>query len=255
MPRACLGVQQSGVGSAITTVRGAILAAETTTMNEYKFSAEVARQTRVPTANEFFRDAAAVLRDRVYGDILVQAGWTPFASDDDIAQILVTVFGELAASDAPAYVELFFHDAFLLFNIALPGSFGGTITVTGGEFRVNDLSFDAAPFACGTSSMALAEVVAWYRAETFQIASTPMQTVLFHLLHIGRGGRDEWAQRARLNDCLKALGIDEPINEIPVIHPMHDESLDERVDDAASDVVDRAMTRVLTAVQNAARAT
>jgi hypothetical protein len=219
-------------------------------MNEYKFSAEVARQSRVPNAVEFFNGASA-LREREYGNILVQADWTPLASDEDVVAIDVTVVGLLDPPDAPAYVELFFHDAFLLFNIALPGSFGGAITVTGGEFRVNDLSFDAAPFACGAPSIPLSEVAAWYPAETNQIASTPMQTVLFHLLHLGRGGHDEWMQRARLNECLKALGIDELIEEIPVIHPMHDESLDGRLDDAAADI-DRAMVRVLTAVQNAA---
>src|SRR5438309_2845342 len=129
-------------------------------MNQHKFSAEVARQGRVPNAGEFFRDAAVAFRERAYGNILVQADWTPLASDDDIVRIDVTVNGELAPRDVPAFVELFFHDAFLLFNIALPGSFGGAITVTGGEFRVNDLSFDASPFACGASSIPLAEVVA-----------------------------------------------------------------------------------------------
>src|SRR3954451_7508598 len=224
-------------------------------MNKHKFSAEVARQTRVPNAGEFFRGAAAVLCDRAYGDILVQADWTPLASDEDVIRMDVTVIGDLASRDVPAYVELFFHDAFLLFNVAFPGSFGGAITVTGGEFRVNDLSFDAAPFACGASSMPLAEVVAWYPAETNQIASTPMQTALFHLLHLGRGGHDEWMLRARLNECLKALGIDEPLAEIAVMHPMRDESLDGRIDDAATDVVDRAMIHVLMEIQRAARAT
>jgi hypothetical protein len=221
------------------------------TMNEHRFSAEVARQTRVANAVDFFRGAAGAFRDRAYGNILVQADWTPLASDDDIVRIDVAVIGHIEPRDVPAYVELFFHDAFLLFNIALPGSFGGAITVTGGEFRVNDLSFDAAPFACGASSIPLSEVVAWYAAETNQIASTPMQTVLFHLLHIGRGGHDEWMQRARLNECLKALGIEESLEEIPIIHPMHDETLDARVDDAATDIVDRAMAHVLTAIQQA----
>ena len=122
-------------------------------MNTHKFSAEVARQARVADAAEFFRGAAAVLCDRAYGDIRVQADWTPLASDEDVVRMEVTVIGQLAPRDIPAYVELFFHDAFLLFNIALPGSFGGAITVTGGEFRVNDLSFDAAPFACGGSAI------------------------------------------------------------------------------------------------------
>jgi len=56
-------------------------------------------------------------------------------------------------------------------------------------------------------------------------------------------------QRARLNECLKALGIDEPLDEISIIHPMHDESLDARIDDAPTGIVDRAMVRVLAAVQ------
>jgi hypothetical protein len=224
-----------------------------TNMNQHKFTAEVARQMRVPKAAGFFRDAASALRDRAYGNILVQADWTPLASDDDIVRVDITVTGDIDPGDVPAYVELFFHDAFLLFNIALPGSFGGAITLTGGEFRVNDLSFDAAPFACGGPSMPLAQVVSWYPGETNQIASTPMQTVLFHLLHIGRGGHDEWMQRARLNECLKALGIDEQIEEIAVIHPMHDDSLDARIDDAATEIVDDAMVRVLSAVQAAVR--
>lgn len=223
-------------------------------MNQHKFTAEVARQMRVPKAAGFFRDAATALRDRAYGNILVQADWTPLASDDDIVRVEVTVTGDIDPGDVPAYVELFFHDAFLLFNIALPGSFGGAITLTGGDFRANDLSFDAAPFACGAESIPLPEVVAWYPGGTNQIASTPIQTVLFHLLHIGRGGHDEWTQRARLNECLKALEIDEPIEDIAVIHPMHDDSLDARLDDSATDVVDGAMHRVLTALQDAARA-
>lgn len=218
-------------------------------MNEHRFSAEVARQTRLPNVVDFFRGAAATLRDRAYGNILVQADWMPLASDDDIVRIDLRVTGDCAASDFPAYVELFFHDAFLLFNIALPGSFGGAITVTGGEFRVNDLSFDAAPFACGASTVPLSGVVAWYPAETNQIASTPMQTALFHLLHLGRGGHDEWMQRARLNECLKALGIDASLAEIAVIHPMHDESLDARLDDAATNILDQAMVHVLTSIQ------
>jgi hypothetical protein len=82
-----------------------------------------------------------------------------------------------------------------------------------------------------------------------------MGIVLLHLLHIGRGGHDEWMQRARLNECLKALALGEALQEIAVIHPMHDETLDARVDDAATDIVDRGMVRVLTAVQDVARAT
>jgi len=221
-------------------------------MNTHKFSAEVARQGRVPNAGEFFRDAAVAFREHAYGNILVQTDWTPLASDDDIVRIDLTVTGDIEPRDVPAYVELFFHDAFLLFNIALPGSFGGTITLTGGDFRANDLSFDAAPFACGAESMPLSEVIAWYPAETNQIASTPVQTALFHLLHIARSTPDEWTYRAHLAECQTALGL-EPLAEIAVTHPMHDESLDNRINDDATDILDRAMVRVLTAVQEAAR--
>ena len=221
-------------------------------MTDYKFTAEVARQTRVPNAVDFFTEAATALRERTYGNIRVQTDWTPLASDEDIVQIDVNVRGDLTAIDAPAYAELFFHDAFLLFNLALPGSFGGTITLTGGDFRANDLSFDAAPFACGAESMPLSEVIAWYPAETNQIASTPVQTALFHLLHIARSTPDEWTYRAHLAECQTALGL-EPLAEIAVTHPMHDESLDNRSNDDATDILDRAMVRVLTAVQEAAR--
>jgi hypothetical protein len=226
---------------------------ETMKMNDYRFTAEIARQTR---------PAAAItpisLPERSYGGIRVRAGWAPLDSDDDIVRIDVNVIddeGRLSAREVPAYVELFFHDVFLIVNIAVPGSLGGVITVTGGDYRVNDLSFDASPFACGiTSSIPLEEVASWYPSGTEQVASTPMQTVLLHLLQIGRGGHDEWMLRARLDACHRALGIDEPIEEVAVVHPMRDESLNSRLDDRATEVVDRAMVRVLTAIRNAARA-
>lgn len=222
-------------------------------MNEHKFTAEIARHTRAG------KHAPSALPERKYetpaGIVRVVADWTPFASDEDIVRIDVQVTDNgLAPRDIPAFVELFFHDAFLMFNIAAPGSFEGEITVTGGEFRVNDLSFDASPFACATSSIPLAEVAAWYPASTQQVAATPMQKVLFHLLHIGRGNHGEWMLRARLQECLKALGIDDALDEIAIIHPMHDEALDARVDDRATEIVDRAMNRVFAAIQEAARA-
>ena len=221
-------------------------------MTEHKFTAEIARHTRAE------KHAPSALHERKYetpaGIVRVVADWTALASDEDIVRIAVRVTeGGLAPRDVPAFVELFFHDAFLMFNIATPGSFEGEITVTGGEFRVNDLSFDASPFACATSSMPLAEVAAWYPATTQQIASTPMQKVLFHLLHIGRGNHHEWMLRARLQECLKALGLDETLEEIAIVHPMHDEILDARVDDGTTEIADRAMNRVLTAIQEAAR--
>jgi hypothetical protein len=231
-------------------------------MNEYRFTAEVARHARdAGAAKELWSSATTSLQERVYttpkGTVRVRAGWGPLASEEDVVRIEVTVIdekGHLAPRDVPSFVELFFYDAFLLFNIAVPGSFGAAITVSGGEFRVNELTFDAAPFAAGVSTaVPLNDVVTWYRGGTEQVASTPMQKVLFHLLHIGCGSVDEWTLRARLDACLKELGISEPSFEASIIHPMHDEALDERLDDSAMEPIDRAMSRVMTAVQQAVR--
>jgi len=226
-------------------------------MNEHRFTAEVARHAGA--AKELWSSATTSLQERAYttpkGIVRVKAGWGPLASEEDVVRIDLTVIdenGHLDPRDVPSFVELFFYDAFLLFNIAVPGSFSAAITVSGGEFRVNEITFDAAPFAAGVSTIVpLAGVAAWYRGGTEQIASTPMQKVLFHLLHIGCGGADEWTLRARLDACLKELGISEPPREASIIHPMHDEALDERLDDSAMEPLDRAMSRVLTAVQQA----
>jgi hypothetical protein len=240
---------------------------ETTTMNEYRFTAEVARHARdVSVAAELWRSAPEALPERAYttsgGIVRVRADWEPLASEEDIVHIDVRVIddaGRLAPRDVPSFVELFFYDAFLLFNIAIPGSFGGAITVTGGEYRVNDLSFDASTFAYAEAStvVPLGQVVAWYRGGTEQVAETPMQKVLFHLLHIACGGADEWMLRARIDQCLKALGMREPsldVGSAAVVHPMHDEALDARLDDGAMEMIDRSMARVLTAIQDEVRA-
>jgi hypothetical protein len=226
-------------------------------MNEHRFTAEVARHAR--DAKELWSSATTSLQERAYttpkGTVRVRTDWSPLTAEEDVVRIDVWVIdddGHLAQSDVPSFVELFFYDAFLLFNIALPGSFSAAITVSGGEFRVNELTFDAAPFAAGVSTaVPLHDVVTWYRGGTEQIASTPMQKVLFHLLHIGCNGADEWTLGARLDACLKELDISEPSREASIIHPMHDEALDERLDDSAMEPIDRAMVRVLTAVQQA----
>lgn len=229
-------------------------------MNEYRFTAEVARSIRDRNA-ELWR--SGLLRERAYttreGIIRVSADWEPLVSEEEIARIDVWAIedgGHLAARDVPSFVELFFHDVFLLINIADPGSFGGAVTVSGGEFRVNDMVFDASAFACAASpaTLPLSEVLAWYRGGTEQMATTPMQRVLFHLLHIARGECDEWMLRVRLADCLTALGIsDLVVADVPLLHPMHDETLDERVDDSVTEEIDRAMARVLAAIQDAVR--
>jgi len=235
-------------------------------MNEYRFTAEVARHARdVGAAKELWRSAMTCLAQRTYtapsGIVRVQADWTPLTSNDEIVQIDVRAIddsGQLTPRDVPSFVELFFHDVFLLLNIAVPGSFGGAITITGAEYRVSDLSFDASSFLAGsTSVLPLGDVVAWYHGGIEQIAETPMQKVLFHLLHVACDGADEWMLRARLDQCLKALGMSDPsldINAAGVMHPMHDEGLDDRVDDSAAESLDQAMARMLTAIQEAVRA-
>jgi hypothetical protein len=227
-------------------------------MNEYRFTAEVARHAS--DAGEVWRSAMTSLRERAYGSVTVKADWEPLLSEDDVVRIDVSVIddaGRLAPRDVPSFVELFFHDAFLLFNIARPASFSAVITISGGEFRVNEMSLDASLFAAGLSTtVPLGDVVAWYRGGTGQIAETPMQKVLFHLLYIGCSAPDEWTLRARLDACLKALGIGElDVAGAAVIHPMHDEALDDRLNDDAMEPIDRAMVRVLTAIQEAVRAT
>jgi hypothetical protein len=235
-------------------------------MNEYRFTAEVARQARdVSVAKELWSAATVSLREWRYptpgGIIRVRADWRPLASDDDIVHIDVSVIdedGHLAPRDIASFVELFFHDAFLLFNIAVPGSFGGAITVSGGEYRVNELAFDASPFAAGMSTVVpLADVVAWYHGGTEQVATSPMQRVLFHLLHIACDEGDQWMLAIRLAACQQLLGISEPlldVADVALLHPMHDEALDERLDDDAPDLIDEAMVSVLTAIQEAVRA-
>jgi hypothetical protein len=229
-------------------------------MNEYRFTAEVARSIRDKNA-ELWR--SGLLRERAYttreGIIRVGADWEPLVSEEEIVRVDVWVIdddGRLAARDVPSFVELFFHDVFLMINITALGSFGGAVTVSGGEFRVNDMVFDASAFAYAASptTLALSEVVAWYGCGTEQVAATAMQRVLFHLLHIARGEGDEWMLRARVADCLAALGIsDLVVADVPLFHPMRDEVLDERVDDSGTGEMDRAMARVLAAIQDAVR--
>ncbi|MGH9424219.1 MAG: hypothetical protein ACRD3J_29880, partial [Thermoanaerobaculia bacterium] len=71
-------------------------------MNDYRFTAEVARSTRDKDA-ELWGDAA--LRERAYttpdGVIRVGADWEPLLSDEEIVRIDVWVSGCLPARDVP----------------------------------------------------------------------------------------------------------------------------------------------------------
>ena len=122
-------------------------------MNQFRFEAKIVLAEAVP---------ADVVRERVYGGVRVSAEWPATLVASGI-RVALEVRGDLEPRDAPAYVELFFHDVFLLLNLAAPGSFGGTISVVGGELRVRELVFDARVFtyAAPLATLPLADVVAW----------------------------------------------------------------------------------------------
>src|SRR5207247_1128128 len=116
-----------------------------------------------------WRSAARALGERSYADVQVRADWAPLQGHDGIVQMTIDV-----SRDGPALaecVEWFFHDAFLLCNIAVPGVFGGVITTSGSGYRVDDLTFDASLFEYAwvkggraIEALPLGDVVAWYDA-------------------------------------------------------------------------------------------
>jgi hypothetical protein len=166
-------------------------------------------------------------------------------------------------------VELFFHDVFLLLNLASPGSFGGTVTITGGAFRVRELTFDARVFtyAAPLATLPLAAVVAWYdglKLGTKQIATGGVATALMQLLCLARGPESDDDSILRLAIAADAIGgakaparlfalrDDIALGRTPSIHPMHDDALDPRVEDATRewiDVADAAAAFVIGSLQ------
>jgi hypothetical protein len=229
-------------------------------MNQFRFEAEITRTDAVP---------ADVVRERVYGDVRVTAEWPAELTAPEI-RVTLEVRGDLVARDAPAYVELFFHDVFLLLNLASPGSFGGTVTITGGAFRVRELTFDARVFtyAAPLATVPLAAVVAWYdglKLGTKQIATGGVATALTQLLCLARGpesdedailrlaiAADAIVGRAKAPPRLFELRDDIAHGRTPAIHPMHDDALDPRVEDATRewvDVADAAASFVIGSLQ------
>jgi hypothetical protein len=227
-----------------------------------RFEAEVVCADAIP---------AEVVRERTYGVVRVTADWGAF--QDAQARVAVVVSGDVADREVPAYVELFFHDVFLLLNLATPGSFEGVVTTTGGAFRVHELRFDARAFTQVSERVPLETVVAWYDrlgTGTSQIAATPEAKALFHLLQLAREEEDEERSILRLAGAAEALGgapeslrrLFELREEIargraPVFHPMHDDALDPRVEDATAEwmeLADAAAAFVVGALQERARA-
>ncbi|HEX9985056.1 MAG TPA: hypothetical protein VGF69_17485 [Thermoanaerobaculia bacterium] len=228
-------------------------------MNELRYEAEIARGEGIP---------AAVIRERVYGNVRVIADWPADLGTPEI-RLEVKVRGDVDRRDAPAYVELFFHDLFLLLNLSAPASFGGTVSITGGELRVRELTFSTRIFeyAEAPQRLPLADVVAWYdglQLGTQQLASTDEGTALFQLLHLARADENEETSILRLGCAVDALGGRRALprlfelrrvianGEAPIVHPMHDDALDTRVGDMTSEwieVGDAAATFVIRALQ------
>lgn len=240
-------------------------------MNEYHFDAEIILWGRAMEAQR------EPLDERVYatdaGTVRVRADWS---APEGVPAIRVPlhVVDERANGDVrdiPAFVELFFHDAFLLFNIAKPGSFGGILSVSGGRHRVHELAFDARVFEYASATLAalpLRDVVAWYDSlqnGTRQLATTGVTKALFLLLHLARGPENDDVTVIRLAQSAEALAVPAetlaPLFALrdaiargtaPVLHPMVDDALDPAVDDEAfdwSDVIDDAAGQVIRQLQ------
>lgn len=236
-------------------------------MKEYRFEVEISRDGRVAADFEkvtadadraVWKEAVAVLVERDYDDVRVRVDWSA-AGDGPSIHLPLLVIDErekLVPRDIPPYIELFFHDAFLLFNLAAPGSFGGVIAPAGGNLRVSELMFDAFMFEMAwitgrpaVGALPLGDVVRWYESlglGTSQIATTGTAKALFHLLHLGR----EPLSILRLAQAAEALFEGQAVprlprlfelrdalvrGDAPVLHPMHDELLDPRLEDDSLD--------------------
>lgn len=234
-------------------------------MNDVRFEAGIIRGEHV------FGD---VVRERVYGAVRMTAAWPDDRTSPEI-RIAMTARGDVDHRDAPAYAELFFHDVFLLMNIAAPGSFGGTISISGGDLVVRELTFSARLFACAkvVERLSLASVTAWYdrvAAGTRQRATSDEASALFQLLHLASAREDDETSVLRLARAAEALLGRRPELErlfelrdqiargqTPAFHPMHDDSLDPSVEDATAEWIhaaDAAAHHVVSELQRRVRA-
>ena len=204
--------------------------------------------------------AGEVLGERAYRAARVTAEWTAVRRSETIRLPLRVV-----ADDPLWYAELFLHDVFLLFNLAAPGSFGGAVSITGGEgFTLDQRLFEYA-WATGASRIEfipLPRVAAWYdalRIDPARAADTPTVRALFHLLHLARSADDEVLAIVRLAQAAEALRAGEKMlfelrnavirPDAPVVHPTVDD--DERtlqrieIADAAAAAVVGALQKLI----------
>jgi hypothetical protein len=193
--------------------------------------------------------AAIELRERTYrtdgGLVRVQARWRR-------GRVELSVVDESGEADVAAFAELFCHEAFLLLNLAVPGACSGIVL---SESVLDAKIFEFAWVHAkrhGTpriEPLQLSEVIAWYDAlqlGTAQVATARATRMLFTLLHLAQVDDDATAAL-----WLAALPAD-----APVIHPMHDETLDPEVDAAAlqiADAADRAAAQVIGELQEMVR--
>jgi len=231
-------------------------------MNEFRFEAEIALDDVVPND---------VVRERVYGDVRVTAEWPETLARPEI-RVALRVRGDLDTRDAPAYAELFVHDVFLLLNLAAPGSFGGTVSFSGGALRVRELTFDARVFMCAAplATLPLPDVIRWYdelNLGTQQLATGRVATALMQLLHLARAPESEEQSILRLAIAASAVAEHVPRRLLelrddiaqgraPVFHPMQDDALDPRVEDASREwieVADAAAHLVIGSLQDRIR--
>lgn len=236
-------------------------------------TADLESVTRVADAM-LWRDAAEMLRERTYltedgivrvsidRDLFIARTW-----DDGPIPLDVQVDDERAqgdARDAASFVALFFHDVFLMLNLAVPGSFGGVIMLPDeSEIVLTARMFEYAWVTASRNDgprievLLLSGVIAWYdalRLGTQQVATTGVAKALFLLLHLARGEENESMSVLVLGQALDALLETRPAElaqffelrdaiangVAPVLHPMADDALDSRVDDESLAIVNAA---------------
>jgi len=218
-------------------------------MNEVLLDAEIAGIGRAvelggaaeEADREVWRSAAEVVGRRVYRAAQVTADWAAVREGETIRLPL-----RIVGDDPAWYAELYLHDVFLMFNLAAPGSFGGTISLAGaGDFTLDQRLFEYAWAVAARGrgpriqGLPLPRVAAWYdalRLDPSRVADTPIARALFHLLHLARSPEDEVLSVVRLAQAAEALGIGDPMlfamrdavvrAEAPVLHPALEE--DER---------------------------
>ena len=152
-----------------------------------------------------------------------------------------------------------------MFNLAAPGSLGGTVSIGSSSFALDQRVFEYA-WATGGARIEfipLPRVAAWYDALHIDLtrgAGTPVARALFHLLHVARSPEYEVLRIVRLAQAAEALGTgDRMLFELrnavvrpdaPVGHPSVDD--DDRTLQRV-DIADAAMAAVVGALQKLIR--